>query len=299
MLAIIIPYYKITFFEATLESLANQSNKCFKVYIGDDASPESPINLLQRYEGQFDFMYQRFETNLGGISLVKQWERCIDLSLGEEWIIILGDDDRLGNNVVKEFYRQYNSFAEKSNVIRFATVSQNYKNSEVSEVYIHPIWEDASQSYFRRFKELTRSSLSEHVFKRSIYNNKKFYNYPLAWHSDDWAWLEFSDNKPIFTINESVVNIGVSEFSLSGMDNNKELKNLATLQFYKNIIEKKLYYFSKDQSLEFLMEYEILLKKKRKLTVNEWTLLLKKYITNFKLLSIMKLLRRIFIAFLK
>lgn len=41
MLAIVIPYYKITFFEDTLESLAHQTDKRFKVYIGDDASPKN------------------------------------------------------------------------------------------------------------------------------------------------------------------------------------------------------------------------------------------------------------------
>lgn len=47
MLAIIIPYYKLRFFEATLESLANQTDKRFKVYIGDDASPENLADLLE------------------------------------------------------------------------------------------------------------------------------------------------------------------------------------------------------------------------------------------------------------
>jgi hypothetical protein len=40
MLAIIIPYYKLCFFEENLQSLAAQTDKRFKVYIGDDASPE-------------------------------------------------------------------------------------------------------------------------------------------------------------------------------------------------------------------------------------------------------------------
>jgi len=40
MLAIVVPYYKLTFFEETLKSLKSQTNKKFKVYIGDDASPE-------------------------------------------------------------------------------------------------------------------------------------------------------------------------------------------------------------------------------------------------------------------
>lgn len=56
MLAAQIPYFKLAFFEETLQSLANQSDKRFKVYIGDDASPESPKNLLNHYQGKFDFV---------------------------------------------------------------------------------------------------------------------------------------------------------------------------------------------------------------------------------------------------
>ena len=76
MLAIVIPFYKLTFFEATLQSLANQTDKRFKIYIGDDASPEDCSVLLEKYKGKLDFLYKRFESNLGGISLVKQWEQC-------------------------------------------------------------------------------------------------------------------------------------------------------------------------------------------------------------------------------
>ncbi len=53
MLAIVIPYYKLTFLEATLLSLANQTDQRFKVYIGDDASPEDCTPLLEKYRGQF------------------------------------------------------------------------------------------------------------------------------------------------------------------------------------------------------------------------------------------------------
>ena len=64
MLAIVIPYFKLTFFEETLLSLANQTNKRFKVYIGNDASPESPLLLLEKYKDKFDFVYHEFESNL-------------------------------------------------------------------------------------------------------------------------------------------------------------------------------------------------------------------------------------------
>lgn len=42
MLAIVIPYYKINYFEETLKSLSNQTDKKFKVYIGNDASENDP-----------------------------------------------------------------------------------------------------------------------------------------------------------------------------------------------------------------------------------------------------------------
>ena len=113
MLAIIIPYYKLTFFKATLQSLANQTNKCFKVYIGDDASQEDCNSLLQQFEGQFDFKYYRFKNNLGGTSLTQQWERCIELSDNEEWLMILGDDDVLGDGCVASFYRNENRKKKK------------------------------------------------------------------------------------------------------------------------------------------------------------------------------------------
>ena len=57
MLAIIIPYFKLTFFEATLQSLANQTDKRFKVYIGDDASPHDCALVLNQFIGQFDLTY--------------------------------------------------------------------------------------------------------------------------------------------------------------------------------------------------------------------------------------------------
>jgi glycosyltransferase involved in cell wall biosynthesis len=48
-LAIVIPYHRLAFFEATLQSLVNQTDQRFHVYIGDDASPENPLPLLEKY----------------------------------------------------------------------------------------------------------------------------------------------------------------------------------------------------------------------------------------------------------
>ena len=278
MLAIIIPFYKLTFFEATLQSLAHQSDKRFKVYIGDDASPEDCSALLQKFEGQFDFIYHRFETNIGGTSLTQQWERCIALSDDEEWLMILGDDDVLGENVVEEFYKQYDVFKDMSNLLRFSTQLIDSRRQKLFGVFNHPEFESGIDFLYRKITGQTRSSLSEYIFRKKVFDRHIFKNYPLAWHSDDKAWVDFAEEKSIYSINNSLVNIRYSAQSISGSQDNLDLKNRASVQFYRDIINEYFHQFNKVQKLYVLRKYEGLLKDKRLLKERELFLFILKYI---------------------
>ena len=278
MLAIIIPFFKLTFFEATLQSLAHQSDKRFKVYIGDDASPEDCSALLQKFEGQFDFIYHRFETNIGGTSLTQQWERCIALSDDEEWLMILGDDDVLGENVVEEFYKQYDVFKDMSNLLRFSTQLIDSRRQKLFGVFNHPEFESGIDFLYRKITGQTRSSLSEYIFRKKVFDRHIFKNYPLAWHSDDKAWVDFAEEKSIYSINNSLVNIRYSAQSISGSQDNLDLKNRASVQFYIDIINEYFHQFNKVQKLYVLRKYEGLLKDKRLLKERELFLFILKYI---------------------
>lgn len=297
MLGIIIPYYKKAFFEATLHSLASQTDKRFKVYIGDDASPESCNELIIKYKDKFDFEYHRFETNLGGISLTQQWERCIALTKNEEWLMILGDDDVVGNDCIAAFYiNEPEINKNSSNVVRFACNVINQDDEVFLGPYFHPKLELTSDFYCRKIKNLTRSSLSEYVFKKNVFDKSKFTNYPLAWHSDDKAWFDFSENKSIYTINEAFVNIRFSEMSISGSKDNIEKKLDASFQFYKDILREKKYNFNSFQVLQLLMAYEVIVKKDRKLKYNEWMFLFRYYFIYFRTITFLKFLRRFLIS---
>ena len=293
MLAIVIPYYKLTFFKETLQSLANQTDKRFKVYIGDDASPQNPSDLLSKYQGRFEFVYHRFESNLGGVSLTKQWERCIALSNDEQWIMILGDDDYLDNSVVESWYENYNVFYTKTEVIRFASKMIVEETKIVSDVFTHPIWELATDSFYRKLEHMTRSSLSEYVFSRTTYLKFGFHDYPLAWNSDDRAWLEFSDNKPIFTINDNTVNVRLSTLNISGKQNNNEAKIISQLTFFRFLILEKLKFYSIPQIDRILRCYEKEIKEQRSLKVSEWFFIFYFYLKYFDFDSFKKFLRRV------
>nr|WP_314840192.1 glycosyltransferase [uncultured Flavobacterium sp.] len=268
MLAIVIPYFKLRFFEETLQSLANQTDKRFSVYIGDDASPEDPTDLLNRYNGYFDLVYYRFSANLGATSLTQHWERCIVLSVNEEWMMILGDDDVLGENVVAEFYEHLPQVEKKGiNVVRFATQVLYVEDNTVSDVFEHPQFENATDAFWRKFIEKTRSSLSEYIFSRKSFDEFKFKNFPLAWHADDLAWLEFSNCGSIYAVNQSTVIIRLSHLNISGRTDNQFLKEKARFLFFKTIVLNSKFKFSKKHKIQFLFEFGILIKEQNAATL--------------------------------
>lgn len=294
MLAVVIPYYNIAFFEETLKSLAAQIDKRFKAYIGDDASDDKPSALLEEYKEKLDFVYHRFDENMGGNSLTGQWQRCIDLVNNEEWVMILGDDDVLDNNVVQSFYSNLIEIQqEKINVVRFSTQLTDKNSSAISDIYRHPIIEKSTDFIFKKINRLTRSSLSEYVFKREILQKTGFYDFPLAWHSDDMAFLQISNFSFIYTINTAIVKIRMSGGNISGKTDNNLEKNKATELFYYALANRYLSFFTPKQKLKLIgiVEHYYFDKKSIHLffKISGW------HLSQTSFLNYIKFLRRIYI----
>ncbi|MEO5775558.1 MAG: glycosyltransferase [Flavobacterium sp.] len=283
MLAIVIPYFKINFFEATLLSLANQTDKRFNVYIGDDASPENPSLVLEKYQKDIDFKYKRFDNNIGSISLVKQWERCMAMTQNEEWIMILCDDDVLGENVVAEFYAAMEEVNQQNiNVIRYATVVIDQDSKEISKVYEHPKLEKSTDFLMRKIKGGTRSSLSEFIFRKKVLGEIKFKELPLAWFADYLAVLECTYFGYIYTINKALVYFRLSDINITAKKDDSLPKNIAAFNYYYYLLNKKGSFFNAEQTeiLLFRLEKTFLDNKKN---INFWLLFTKLYISKMYL----------------
>lgn len=270
------------FFKKTLESLANQTDKRFNVYIGDDASPEDPEDLINEYKHRFKITYKRFKDNLGKISLTKQWDRCIALSEGEEWIMILGDDDYYSANVIASFYKNETNIVGKVNVVRFA--KQNIFNDQerIAAVQYNPLLESATDSYYRRITGATTSTLSEYAFTRTVYEKYGFHPYPLAWQSDNRAWIEFAEDTPIYSINEAVVSVICSSQSITGSQLYANQKRKANLAYYKYLITEKLHLFNTKQAIRVLHKFENEIKYREHITYKEYLFLLPYYVKNYE-----------------
>lgn len=258
MLAIIIPYYKHKFFEATLQSLANQTDKSFKVYIGDDASTENPAALLEKFKGKFDFIYQRFENNLGSTSLTKQWERCISLSKNEEWIIVLGDDDVLGNNVVEEFYLFLSKNVRyKTDLIRFQLQVIDDNNQIILSKKTLPVFESSMELLMKILNGMEVITASEFIFSKRVYKeNNGFVEFPLGWFSDYATWLLFGKKNGIYSINTEVISWRLSKLNISSKSLEYcQLKSKVKSLFLFVVFIQKEFKIEKTQQNKYMLLY--------------------------------------------
>ncbi len=248
ILAIVVPYFKLTFFDLTLQSLAHQTDKRFKVYIGNDASPENPSEVLSKYKKDIDFEYQVFSENLGGKSLTQQWERCLDLAKNEEWVLFLGDDDTLGKNCIADFYKNFEKINNNNcKVVRFATIVIDQNDEIISKEYFHPEIELSTNFVIRHLEGGSRTSLSEYIYKKDIVQKVGFKNLPLAWCSDILAILEFSEFGSIYTINSSFVSFRLSNINITTKTDNMTLKDYAAFKYYYYLLNEKNSFFDTKQ----------------------------------------------------
>lgn len=255
-LAIVIPYYKIDFFEENLKSLAVQTNKNFTLYIGNDASPENPLALIEKYFTESDFKYFGYQENLGGKNLALQWERILD-NVSEDWFQILGDDDMIAENFVEEFYNNLPlAKKENANVLKFSQCFINESGIQTNDFTHYPKISSSKLIWRSKFIDHHRSSLSEHIFSTNSYKKHHFTTFPLAWFSDDLAVLEWSKGQNIIFIDEAKVFVRMSALNISSLTHNDVEKEKARCQ-YLEIILNKYSHFLTDEELR--KEYDFYL----------------------------------------
>lgn len=254
-LAIVIPYYKIDFFEETLQSVAAQNNRDFVLYIGNDASPDDPLPLIEKYLSDFSYFYFDYNDNLGGKNLALQWERILE-NVKEDWFQILGDDDIISENFVEEFYKNLPQIqSENISAIKFS-----HNIVDENKAILHSITTEeriiASPELFKRkYKGQMPSSLSENIFTLSAYKKHRFLKIPFAWGADDYAILTFSGLNKVFYIADAKVTVRMSTSSISGDLSFQAKKDLGYHMMRETVLNKYSENFDKSFLIRMLNDH--------------------------------------------
>jgi glycosyltransferase involved in cell wall biosynthesis len=239
-LAIVIPAYKIVYFQKVLESISNQTCKDFTVYIGVDGSTEDFSSIIKSYSDKISIIYTHFNKNIGKKNLVSHWERCINLVKDEEWIWLFSDDDIMESTCVEDFYKSLNENREY-NLFHFNISQINEHNDVIKICEPFPSVLNCEDFLVYRLKGILSSYASEYIFRKEYFiAHKRFQNFDLAWGSDDATWIKLAKKNGIKTIKDSKVYWRKSPFNISPNKRNQNLvsrKLYSQIQFSKWIIE--------------------------------------------------------------
>jgi glycosyltransferase involved in cell wall biosynthesis len=234
-LAIVIPAYKLSFFDEALKSIAAQTNKNFTVYIGDDFSPEDLPSIVSHYENQFNIVYHKFPENLGHISIVKHWERCVEMTKGEEWIWIFSDDDIMSDVCVDSFLTGIQDTNRQHDVYRFNCRIIDDVGRIITESSSYPTIQTSHQFLNTRLSYTKHSYIVNYIFNRNVYlKYNGFVDFQAAWAADDATWILFGQDKNIYTLREGEIKWRQSAINISGNRNdmtNRQRKYIGTEQF--------------------------------------------------------------------
>lgn len=202
LLCIVIPAWRARHFTAALTSLRNQTDRRFRLYIGDDGSADDLRSIVESVGTGMDIVYHRFPENLGGQDLVAHWHRCIALTENEPWIWLFSDDDIAEPECVAAFYKLLDEGTEETSLLRFNTVVIDGVNEVTRTPPLHPDQETALDLLDAMLVDDSRDWHGpDHIFSRTTYVKLGgFVNFPMALYSDHATWILFATEGLVRTI---------------------------------------------------------------------------------------------------
>ncbi|MBR5545343.1 MAG: glycosyltransferase family 2 protein [Clostridia bacterium] len=238
----VLPAYKRRFIKEAIDSILAQTYTEFELIIINDASPENLDTIINSYNDK-RISYYTNEQNIGGKSLVMQWNHCIKYAQGE-YLILASDDDiyhpeyLYTMNSLTEKYPNVNIFRPRIQII---DEKGDFKSTEAF-MHEHMTLLDFMYLYSNHY---ITGGIPFYLFKKkAITDIGGFIDFPLAWGSDDATALTIMQTQGIVTTNEILFSFRMSGENISSKKNNSKTlsqKLNARIMYFKireRIIEK-------------------------------------------------------------
>jgi glycosyltransferase involved in cell wall biosynthesis len=232
MISIGLPAFKATYLREAIESVLNQNYTCFELIIVNDASPENIDEIVNSFNDR-RIRYYKNPENLGKISVVKNWNRCLDYAIGE-YFVLFSDDDIYEPGFLKEMI----TLAEKHKSIDLfhCRVRQIDKNSKIiTYSSVCPEFENVIDFIWHRINGYRLQYVTEFLCRTSVLRSiGGFYDLPLAWGSDDITWYKLAKDKGVIYSSKVLSNWRWSDINISSVgDIEQRIK--ANAQYYDSL----------------------------------------------------------------
>jgi glycosyltransferase involved in cell wall biosynthesis len=215
--SICIPAYKSKYLQECIDSILSQTILEFELIILNDCSPEPIEKIVQSFRDE-RISYYKNEQNVGALDLVDNWNKCLTLASGE-FIVIMGDDDRLSPTYLEEFESLISSYP-KLNVFHCRSKIIDDDGRDVMLTPSLPSFEHVYDSIWHRLRQLRSNYISDYMYRTaSLRAVGGFYKLPLAWGSDDITAFIASTYHGIAHTNQPVFEYRNNRLSITSTGN--------------------------------------------------------------------------------
>lgn len=181
--SILIPAFKARFLEEAITSVLCQSFTDLELILVDDCSPEDLRSIVEPFLSDTRVRYYRNDSNFGAVDLIENWNRCLSYASGE-YIICMGDDDRLLPHCLSEYEKLMDAFPGLG-VYHAMTDIIDETGKVVKLQEARPEFESSLSYIWHRLKGRVQF-IGDFCFNASLLkSNGGFFRLPLAWGSDD------------------------------------------------------------------------------------------------------------------
>ena len=218
--SVCIPAYKSRFLSECIQSILGQSYVDFEVIVLNDCSPE-PVEEIVRSFSDARIRYYENEHNVGAIRLTDNWNRCVALADGE-FVVIMGDDDRLESDYLEEFMALMASYPGLD-VYHCRSLIIDDEGKAVQLTPAGPSFERVCDHIWHRLNQWRSQYISDFVYRtealRSVGGS---YALPLAWGADDITAYRACGEKGMAHTNKPVFNYRSNGLSITSTGNDLE-----------------------------------------------------------------------------
>lgn len=216
--SITIPAYKAKYLNECIDSVLAQTYKDFELVIVNDSSPEDLDSIVYHYEDS-RIRYYVNEKNCGAINVVDNWNKCLAYAKGE-FIICMGDDDKLMPNCLEEYAK---IIAKNSNLDVFhGRVLRIDDDSNVIDILEDRAEIESVYSLMRHRFKSRQQYIGDFCYRTSkLKSFGGFYKLPLAWTSDDITSYMMAGTKGIANTNVATFMYRINAYTISRTGNCK------------------------------------------------------------------------------
>lgn len=226
----IMPAFKSSFLREAIESILAQSYYSFELVIVDDASPEDLKKVVSSFSDN-RLRYYRNETNIGGKSLVAQWNKCLSYAKNE-YVILASDDDIYDKDFLYHMAQLIDKYP-KVDVFhsRVMIINKEGKVKDVSAACAE--FETCQEFIWHRICKERSQYMPEFVFRRkALADNGGFVNFPSAWGSDHATAFLLAKEQGVVCCNLLLFKWRYSGLNISSAGNFVDNKIEALFQYH-------------------------------------------------------------------